>query len=83
MESGGKRFLPLFFENIYKKIKKKSLEELENYTKNERMWGDIIALFMSNRWEFVTYCELLSKLGNYCIKRCYMLKNVEKCSKFK
>jgi len=37
MESGGKRFLPLFFENIYKKIKKKSLEELENYTKNERM----------------------------------------------
>jgi len=26
-----------FFENIYKKIKKKSLEELENYTKNERM----------------------------------------------
>ena len=36
MESGGKRFLPLFFENIYKKIKKKSLEELENYIKKRK-----------------------------------------------
>jgi len=26
-----------FFENIYKKIRKKLLEELENYTKSERM----------------------------------------------
>ena len=83
MESGGKRFLPLFFENIYKKIKKKSFEELENYIKNEKMRGDIIAIFMSNRREVVTYCVLLSKLGNYCIKRRYMLKNVEKCSRFK
>ena len=49
MESGGKRFLPLFLK-IYTKNKKEVLGRIRKlYKKRKNVRRDIIALFMSNR----------------------------------